>query len=204
MISFILKSGFLNLPLHDLSGYLIQFSRHGIKLCLNHRTRFINQVNCLIRQETIGDITVRKCCGTNQCAITDLDTVEHFIPVLNTTQDGNCIFHSWLIYHNRLETTLQCRILLDVFPVFIQRCRTDTMQFASCKHRLQHITRIHRTFCLTGSNDCMNLIDKQNQMTFGIFHFIKDCLQTLLELATILGACQQRTHIQCENIFILQ
>ena len=160
MIGFILKSGFLNLPLHDLSGYLIQFSRHGIKLRLNHRTRFINQVNCLIRQETIGDITVRKCCGTNQCAITDLDTMEHFIPVLNTTQDGNRIFHGRLIYHNRLETTFQCRILLNVFPIFIQRCRTDTVQLTTRKHRLQHIARIHRALGLTSSDDCMNLIDK--------------------------------------------
>ena len=58
MIGLILKSGFLNLPLHDLSGYLIQFSRHGIKLRLNHRTCLIDQIDCLIWQETVSDIPV--------------------------------------------------------------------------------------------------------------------------------------------------
>ena len=65
---------------------------------------------------------------------------------------------------NRLETTLQGGIFFDVLAVLIQRCGTDAVQFASCQHRFQHVSGIHRAVGLSGADDQMQLIDEQNDL----------------------------------------
>lgn len=54
------------------------------------------------------------------------------------------------------------RHLFDVLAVLIQRCGTDAVQFASCQHRFQHVSGIHRAVGLSGADDQMQLIDEQN------------------------------------------
>ena len=136
MVCFFLESCLLDLKLHDLSGKFIQLRRHGIELRLDHCTRFIHEVNGLIRKETVADITVGKSCRCYKRRIGDLYAVIDLITVLQSTKDRNRILDRRLINHNRLETTFQSRILLNIFPVLIQSCRTDTVQFTTGKHRL--------------------------------------------------------------------
>ena len=50
----------------------------------------------------------------------------------------------------------------------------------------------------------MQLIDEENDLALALAHFLKDGFQTLLKLATVLGACDKGTHIQCEDLFIFQ
>ena len=50
----------------------------------------------------------------------------------------------------------------------------------------------------------MKLIDKQDDLSFALLHFLKYRFQTFLKLATILGTCNQRTHIQGKNLLILK
>ena len=57
-VVFFLKCGFLNLQLHDLTGNLIQLCRHGIEFCLDHCTGFIHKVDCLIRKETVCNVSM--------------------------------------------------------------------------------------------------------------------------------------------------
>ena len=130
--------------------------------------------------------------------------MEYLISLLQSTKDGNGIFHCRLIYHNRLETTGKCCILLNILAVLIQSCGTDTVQLTSGKHRLQHISCIHGTICLTGTDDQMKLIDEQNDLSFALLHFLKYCFQTFLKLTTILGTCNQCSHIQGKNLLVLQ
>ena len=57
--------------------------------------------------------------------------MEYFISLLQSTKDGNGIFYSRLIYHNRLKTTGKCRIFFNVlaallFPLLGQAIGFDT------------------------------------------------------------------------------
>ena len=100
--------------------------------------------------------------------------MEDFISLFQSSQDRDCILNGWLIYQDRLETTLQCSILLNILTILIQCCCTDTMQFTSGKHRLKHISCIHRTVCLTGSDDRMKFIDEKNDLSVTVLHFFQD------------------------------
>ena len=114
--------------------------------------------------------------------------MEDLISLLQTTKDGNGILHCRFIYHNRLETTFQSGIFLNILTILIQSCSTDTVKLTSGKHRFQHIACIHCSVSLT----------------FTLLYFFKDCFQTFLKLTSVFGTCHQSTHVQCKNLLILQ
>ena len=197
-IRFFFQCSLLNLQLHDLSAHLIQLCRHGIQLCLDQGTRLIHQVDGLIRQEPVGNIPMGKGCRSHQGRIGDLYSMEYLIALFQATKDGNGILHCRLIHHHRLETTFQSRILFNILPVLIQRGGTDTVQLASCQHGLQHVARIHGAVGLACAHDGVQLIDKQNDLSVAVLHFLQHRFQAFLKLAPVFGACHQRTHIQCK------
>ena len=128
----------------------------------------------------------------------------YLVTILQTTKNGNRIFHGRFFYHNRLEPTFQSRILFNILTVFIQCGRTDTMKLTTGQHRLQHIAGIKGSVCLACTDNRMQLINKQDDLTITVLHILKHGFQTLLEFTTILRTCNQCTHIQCKNLLILQ
>ena len=48
----------LDFELHDLSGNLIHFCRHGLHFRLDHGASLVDEVNGLVGQETVGDVTI--------------------------------------------------------------------------------------------------------------------------------------------------
>ena len=136
VIRLLFQSGFLDFVLHDPPGQLVHFRGHGLHLGFDHSACLVHQVNGLIRQEPVGNVPVGQGCRCDQRLILDLDAVEYLVPLLQATENGNGVLYSWLIYHNRLEPTLQSGILLNVLPVFVQGGGTDTVQLAPGKHGL--------------------------------------------------------------------
>ena len=203
-VIFFLKGRFLNFHLHDLTAHFIQLCGHGIQLCLDQGTGFIYQVNGLIRQEPVGNITVRQSRCGHQRAVGDLYSMENLITFLQSTKNGNGVFHSRLIYHNRLEPTFQGSVFFNIFPILIQSGGTDAVKFSSCQHRFQHISGIHGTVSLTCPYDQMELINKQDDLSFAFLYFFQNGFQPFLKLASVFGPCYQGTHIQCKNLLIFQ
>ena len=184
--------------------HLIQFGGHGVQFGLHHGAGFIHQVDGLIGQETVGDIPVGQGGRRNQRAILDFHAVEHLVPFLQATQDGDGVLHAGLIDHDRLETTLQGRVLLDIFTVLIQRGGADAVQLAAGQHGLQQVAGVHGAVRLAGTHDGMQLIDEEDDLAFRLLHFVQNGLQAFLKLAAVLGTGHQRAHIQAEHRAILQ
>ncbi|CDC60577.1 putative uncharacterized protein [Clostridium sp. CAG:448] len=204
LIGFFLERRLFNLKLHDFTGNLIQFRRHGVHFRLDQCARLIDQVDCLIRQKTVGNITVGKRCGSNQRIVMDFDAVINLVPLLQTTQDGNGVLYRRLRHHHRLETTLQGCILFDILPILIQRCRTDTVQFSARQHRFEQISCVHGTVRFSGAYDGVQFINEEDDFSFAGFDFVQNRFQSFFKFATVFGACHQRTHIQRENGFVAQ
>ena len=53
------------------------------------------------------------------------------------------------------------RSYYDVFAIFVQCGGADAVQFAAGQHRLEHVAGIHRPFGLAGTDDGMQLVDKE-------------------------------------------
>ncbi len=64
------------------------------------------------------------------------------------------------------------------------------MQFATGECWLQHITRIHGAFGLTGADHGVDFVDEENDLAFFGRDVFEHGLQALFELATVLGTRQ--------------
>ncbi len=127
-----------------------------------------------------------------------------FVFFLQAAQDRDRVLNGRLIYEHRLETTGKGRILFHVLAIFIQRGGANAVQFTSGKGGLQQIGRIHGAIGLAGTDQRVHLVDEQNNAAIFRLHFVQDRLQALLELAAILRASDQRTHIQRHKLLVFK
>ena len=78
------------------------------------------------------------------------------------------------------------------------------MQLAARQHRLQHLRRVHGAFGRAGADDGVELVDEQHDLPLGFGDLLEHRLQPLLELAAILGAGDERAHVEREDLLVLQ
>jgi len=101
------------------------------------------------------------------------------------------------IHDDRLETTLQSAVLLDVLPVFVKRGGSDALKLSARQGGLEHVRRIDRALCGTGADERVKLVDEEDHR-LALLDLVHDRLQAFLELTSVLGPGDHRGHIQCE------
>ena len=118
------------------------------------------------------------------------------VPLAQAAKDGDGVRDVGLVYSDRLEATFECRVFLDVLAVFGERGRSDAVQLTTRQHRLEQVARVHRAFGRSGSDDGVKLVDEKNDSAFRFLNGLQHRLQPLLELTPILGAGDERAHVQ--------
>jgi hypothetical protein len=124
---------------------------------------------------------------------------------LEAAQDRDGVLDRRLVDEDRLEAPRQRRVLLDMLAVFVERGRADAVQFAAGERGLQQVGRVHRAIGLAGADQRVHLVDEQDDaagsaaVTSG-----QHGLQTLLELAAIFRAGDQRAHVERQQLLVLQ
>ena len=68
-----------------------------------------------------------------QCFLTDLYSMVVLIFLFQSRKDRQALLLGRFLNRYRLESSLQRRVLLDVFPVFRDRRGADQLQFTSGK-----------------------------------------------------------------------
>ena len=133
-----------------------------------------------------------------------MHAVEDLVLLLEATQDRDGVLDSRLADHHGLETTRERRVLLDVLAVLVERGRADRMQVATGERRLEDVAGVHRALGGTRAHDGVELIDEQDDLAFGLLHFFEHGLQAVLELAAVLGAGDQRAHVELNEVAVAQ
>ena len=126
--------GFLHVV--DLVFDFLQVWRSGHALNAQTASRFVNEVNCLVGQMTIGNVAVGQVCSCNQCLVGNGDTVVLFVLVANALQDFNGVCNLWLFNFYWLEAALESSIFFEVLTELISCRCTNGLQLATSKHRL--------------------------------------------------------------------
>ena len=174
----------------------IQLFRQRVTLHPEFGGSLIHQVNRLVRQETFGDVTVAQLHGGNDGLILDTHLMVVLIAFLQATQDGNGAGNVRFIDHDGLEPAFQCLVLLEILLVFVEGRGTDAAQLATRQCRLQDVGSIHGAFAFSGTHQCVDFIDEEDDVPLRLLHLIDNRLQTFLKFAFIFGTCHERTHIQ--------
>ncbi len=199
LVGFLFQRLALDLLLDQLPLQAIQRFRLGIDFHADPRGRFVHQVDGLVRQLPVADVAVRQRRRRHQGRVGDVDAVVHLVALLQAAQDGDGVLHGGLADVDLLETALQRGVLLHVLAVFVQRGRADAVQFAARQCRLEHVARIHRAFGLAGADHGVQLVDEQDDIAFLLGQVVQHGLQALFEFPAVLGAGQQRAHVEVEH-----
>ena len=133
-----------------------------------------------------------------------MHAVEDLVLLLEATQDRDGVLDGRLAHHNGLETTRERRVLLDVLAVLVKRGRADRVQVATGERRLEDVAGVHGALGGTRAHDGVELIDEQDDLALRFLHFLEHGLQAVLELAAVLGAGNQRAHVELDKVAVAQ
>ena len=194
----------LDLLLHDFPGNLVHLLGHGVDLGADHGAGLVDQVDGLVRQEAVGDVAVGQLRGADDRLVRDLHAVEHLVALLQAPQDGDGVLHAGFIHQHGLEAALQRGVLLDVLAVLVDRGRANAVQLTPGQHRLEQVARVHAALGLARAHNGVQLVDEQDDPAVALLDLLENRLQPFLELAAVLCACDQRAHVQRDQLAILQ
>ena len=124
-VCFARKGLLLDLKLQDLSLKHIDLLRQRVDLDADPRCRFVNKVNRLVRQKTVGDIAIGKRGRGNYGGVFDADAVMNFVAFLQTAKYRNGVLYGGFADINLLEPAFESLVLFNVFLIFGKRSRSD-------------------------------------------------------------------------------
>ena len=114
-----------------------------------------------------------------------------FVVGLESLKDRNRMRNISPFHYDFLESSVQCTILLDDLPELLHRGRSDALDLASGKGRLEHVCSIETARCTASSDNGVELIDEQNHVWI-CSCFVDDRLESFLEITTVSCACYDR------------
>ena len=204
VIAFFGNVHFFHFELDDAAVEFVHLLGFTVQLHFDAAGSFVNQINCFIRQEAVGNVTVAQLRCGNDSRVGNIDTVVDFITLLQTAQNSDGIFHTWLANQYFLEAAFECRIFLDVLTVFIQSSRTDTVQFATRQSRFQHIARIHCAVGFACTNQSMDFIDENQSVAIVFSQVVQNAFQAFFKFAAVFRAGNQSRQVQNQKAFVTQ
>ena len=134
--------------------------------------------------------------GGDKRTVLDLDPVEDLQALPQAAQDRDGVLDRRLVHDDRLEATLESRVLLHVLAVLGERGCTDHVQLAAGQHRLEHVAGVHGALGGAGPDDGVHLVDEEQDPPLGRNDLGQHGLEALLELAAVLRAGDQGPHVE--------
>ncbi len=175
----------------------------GHRLDPHPRGGFVNQVDRLVRQETVGDVTVGQLGRGFQGVIGDLDLVVLLVALAQAFEDLHGLFRGRLFDPDLLEAALQGRVAFEVLAVLVEGGRADRLDLATGQGRLEDRGRVNGALGGAGTDQIVDLVDEEDDVTPG-GDFLHHFLEPFLELAAVLGAGDQCGQVQGVDLLAAQ
>ena len=194
----------LDLQLHDAALNFVQLDGQRVDLGPQRRGGFVDEIDGLVGQEAVADVAVGQHGRGDQGRILDPDAVVNLVALPQAAQHADGVLDRGLRDEHGLKAALERRVLLDVLAVLVEGRGPDRVQLAAREHRLQHVGRVDRALRGAGSHHRVQLVDEQHDGTGRVGHLREHGLEPLFELAAVLGAGNQGTHVEGDNPFPFQ
>ena len=115
---------------------------------------------------------------------------------LQPLQDRDGLLDARLGDIDLLEPPRERVVLLEYAAIFLVGRRADTAYFAVRQYRLDQVARIHDTAgCRACADDGVNFVNKEYRARV-LLDFLDYALEALFEVTAILGARNQRAHVE--------
>ncbi len=189
--------------LADLLLELLQLVRRRGQLHAHAGRGLVDEVDRLVRQGTIADVAVTEHRGGVHGRVGDGDAVVLLVERLHAVEDLDRLGQRRLVDEHRLEPALEGRVLLDVLAVLVQRRCADALDLAARERGLEDVGGVDGAFRGARADQRVQLVDEQHDLATRA-DLVEDLLQALLELTAVLGAGDQRAHVEREHALVLQ
>ena len=203
LLELVIRDGVLH-PVNDELDPLLDIGQIGGKSRLpqfDAGTRFVDQIDRLIRQETVRNIAVRGEHGRFDGIVRVADGMEFLVAIFDAVHDLHGIGFVRRRHFDGLEAAFERAVFFDRFAELGRRCRADALDFTPGKSGFQNIRGVERTLRRTGAHQRVQLIDEDDRVL--VFHqLFHDGLQAFLELAAILRAGHDERQIQSQNALV--
>mmetsp|Transcript_67004 Transcript_67004/g.216598 ORF Transcript_67004/g.216598 Transcript_67004/m.216598 type:complete len:557 (+) Transcript_67004:866-2536(+) len=169
--------------------------------------RLVEHVDGLVGQEAVSDVLRRELHAGLQGLLSVAEPVVLFILAGQPLEDLDCLLRRRLGNVDRLETALQGLVLLDVLAVLLDGGRADDLQLAAGQGRLHDVAGVHGAAAIpgaAGTDNGVDLVDHQDDVTLGLGHLLDDVLESFLELTSVLGACEQAREVELNDLLAPQ
>ncbi len=203
-VALLLERHLFDLELQDPALDDVDLGRHRIDLDPQLGCRLVDEVDRLVGQEPVGEVAVGQHGGADERRILDPHTVMDLVALLEAAQDADRVLDRRLAHVDLLEAALEGSILLDVLAVLVEGGGADHAQLAASEHRLDHVAGVHRSLGTTGADDRVQLVDERDHLAGGVGDLLEHRLQTLLELAAVLGTGEHRADVERDQALALQ
>ncbi len=163
-------------------------------------TGLVDEVDRLVRQETVGDVAVGQLDGGRQRLVGVAHLVVRLVAVTQAAQDSDRVVHRRLGHQDGLEPPGQRRVLLDVLAVLIQRGRADDVQLAAGQGGLEHVAGVHPALAAAArAHQRVQLVDEDDQLVPVLPDLVDDPLDPLLEVPPVAGAGHHAGQLQLHD-----
>ena len=165
---------------------------------------FVKQVYCLIRQESVVDVSFRKHRAHACYLRRNPDLVVILVIFLDTLQQLYGVLDVGLVDCHRLEAALKRAVLFDILAVLVERCRADNLQFPAGKSGLEHVGSVHCSLGIAaGADQVVHLVYEQHYVS-GSLYLVDKGLHAALKLTAELRACHKRSQVKQVQFLALQ
>ena len=148
---------------------------------------FVDQVDCLVGQEAVGNVTVRVRYREVDGVVGVGDGVKLLVPVFNPEQNlgGVGFIRRWNFHC--LEAAFERAVFFDGLAILAGRGRADALNFSARQCWLQDVGCIERAFSRSCADQRVQFVNEDDRV-LRLHQFFHDGLQALFKLATVLGA----------------
>ena len=150
----------------------------------NAGTRFIDDVDGLIRQISRRDVAVRQQDRLSQGVVAVMDMVVLFVFGRQAFENLDGFVFGRRLDDDALETAFESGVFFDALLVFVKRRGANALDFAARESGLQNVGGVHGAFGAAGSDDGMQFVQEKDDL-LGTAQFVHDGFEPLFKLSAI-------------------
>ena len=163
----------------------------------------VDEVDGLVRQVAVGDVPIGEVGGVDEGLVGEADPMMVLVAGAQPFEDLDGVRNRGLVDLDRLEATLERRVLLEVLPVLLEGGGADRLQLAAREHRLEDAGGVDCALCGSCADQRVNLVDEQDDVAART-DLLQHLLEAFLEVAAVPRACDKCAEVERVEVLVGQ
>ena len=152
VVAFALDGFAFYLQLPEAAHCFVELFGQGVALHTQLGRGFIHEVNGLVGQETVADISLGQLHGGYHGIVLNPHLVVILVALLQSAQYADAVLRARFVHHHDLEPPLQSLVLFEVFLILVERGGSDGAYLAAAQGWFQYVGSVHGSLALSGTH----------------------------------------------------